>query len=36
MVGQPGVLNVLVDQFGIQPIGDASADLAAALSRQAA
>ncbi|AOJ16105.1 hydroxylamine reductase [Burkholderia vietnamiensis] len=32
----PGVLNVLVDQFGIQPIGDASADLAAALSRQAA
>ena len=32
----PGVLAVLVDQFGIQPIGDAGADLAAALARRAA
>ena len=32
----PGVLNVLVEQFGIQPVGDASADLAAALARKAA
>ncbi|VWB58059.1 hydroxylamine reductase [Burkholderia lata] len=32
----PGVLAVLVEQFGIQPIGDAGADLAASLARQAA
>ncbi|KVQ95175.1 hydroxylamine reductase [Burkholderia ubonensis] len=32
----PGVLDVLVEQFGIQPIGEAGADLAASLSRQAA
>ncbi|WP_175688272.1 hydroxylamine reductase [Burkholderia anthina] len=32
----PGVLAVLVEQFGIQPIGDAGADLAAALARHAA
>ncbi|HDR9868609.1 TPA: hydroxylamine reductase [Burkholderia cenocepacia] len=32
----PDVLAVLVEQFGIQPIGDASADLAASLARQAA
>jgi len=32
----PGVLQILVDQFGIQPIGDAQADLAAALARKAA
>ena len=32
----PGVLAVLVDQFGIQPIGDAGADLAGALARRAA
>lgn len=32
----PGVLAVLVDQFGIQPIGDAGADLAAALARRSA
>ncbi|WP_175726364.1 hydroxylamine reductase [Burkholderia ambifaria] len=32
----PGVLAVLVDQFGIQPIGDAGADLAVALARRAA
>ncbi|CAM2182837.1 protein S-nitrosylase [Paraburkholderia sacchari] len=32
----PGVLQILVDQFGIQPIGDAHADLAAALERKAA
>ena len=32
----PNVLGVLVEKFGIQPIGDAGADLAAALSRKAA
>ncbi|VWC53372.1 hydroxylamine reductase [Burkholderia aenigmatica] len=32
----PGVLAVLVEQFGIQPIGDAGTDLAASLARQAA
>ncbi|MFP3504659.1 hydroxylamine reductase [Burkholderia sp. SIMBA_062] len=32
----PGVLAVLVEQFGIQPIGDAGADLAEALARRAA
>ncbi|MPV69101.1 hydroxylamine reductase [Burkholderia sp. BE17] len=32
----PGVLAVLVEQFGIQPIGDAGADLAASLARKAA
>ncbi|MCG5074364.1 hydroxylamine reductase [Paraburkholderia tagetis] len=32
----PGVLQILVEQFGIQPIGDAHADLAAALERKAA
>ncbi|BAX61478.1 hydroxylamine reductase [Burkholderia stabilis] len=32
----PGVLAVLVEQFGIRPIGDASADLAASLARKAA
>ncbi|KHK59401.1 hydroxylamine reductase [Burkholderia sp. A9] len=32
----PGVLAVLVEQFGIQPIGEAGADLAAALARKAA
>ncbi|WP_321789527.1 hydroxylamine reductase [Burkholderia pyrrocinia] len=32
----PGVLAVLVDQFGIRPIGDAGTDLAAALARDAA
>lgn len=32
----PGVLAVLVEQFGIRPIGDASTDLAAALARDAA
>jgi len=32
----PGVLAVLVEQFGIQPIGDAGADLAASLARHAA
>lgn len=32
----PGVLSVLVEQFGIQPIGDAGADLAASLARKAA
>lgn len=32
----PGVVQILVDQFGIQPIGDAHADLAAALARKAA
>ena len=32
----PGVLAVLVEQFGIQPIGEPGADLAAALARNAA
>lgn len=32
----PGVLAVLVEQFGIQPIGDAGTDLAASLARHAA
>ncbi|WP_217587727.1 hydroxylamine reductase [Burkholderia sp. GbtcB21] len=32
----PGVLAVLVEQFGIQPIGDAGVDLAASLARKAA
>ncbi|AXF23145.1 hydroxylamine reductase [Burkholderia pyrrocinia] len=32
----PGVLAVLVEQFGIQPIGDARTDLAASLARKAA
>ncbi|UXU91388.1 hydroxylamine reductase [Burkholderia sp. S-53] len=32
----PGVLAVLVEQFGIRPIGDAGADLAASLARKAA
>lgn len=32
----PGVLQILVEQFGIQPIGDAHADLATALERKAA
>lgn len=32
----PGVLAVLVEQFGIQPIGDAGSDLAASLARNAA
>ncbi|WP_423368292.1 hydroxylamine reductase [Burkholderia sp. LMG 32019] len=32
----PGVLAVLVEQFGIQPIGDAGTDLAASLARRAA
>ena len=32
----PNVLGLLVEQFGIQPIGNASDDLAAALSRKAA
>ncbi|WP_321785543.1 hydroxylamine reductase [Paraburkholderia sp. J94] len=32
----PGVLQLLIEQFGIQPIGDAHADLAAALARKAA
>jgi hydroxylamine reductase len=32
----PGVLAVLVEQFGVQPIGDARADLAASLERHAA
>lgn len=32
----PGVLAVLVEQFGIQPIGDAGADLAASLAHKAA
>lgn len=32
----PGVLRILVEQFGIQPIGDAHADLAAVLERKAA
>jgi hydroxylamine reductase len=32
----PNLLNVLVEKFGIQPIGDAQADLDAALSRKVA
>ena len=32
----PNVLDILVEQFGIQPIGEAHADLAAALARKAA
>ncbi|KDB09624.1 Hydroxylamine reductase [Burkholderia sp. lig30] len=32
----PGVIGVLVEQFGIQPIGDARSDIAAALERRAA
>ncbi|MDO9449618.1 MAG: hydroxylamine reductase [Rugosibacter sp.] len=32
----PNILNVLVEKFGIQPIGEARADIAAALSRKAA
>lgn len=32
----PTVLQVLVDKFGIQPIGDAQADIDAALARKAA
>ncbi|WP_175840142.1 hydroxylamine reductase [Burkholderia arboris] len=32
----PGVLAVLIEQFGIQPIGDAGSDLAASLARNAA
>lgn len=32
----PNVLNVLVEKFGIQPIGEAKADIASALSRKAA
>ncbi|QGZ65566.1 hydroxylamine reductase [Paraburkholderia acidisoli] len=32
----PNVLDILVAQFGIKPIGDAQTDLAAALARQAA
>ncbi|MEK2603901.1 hydroxylamine reductase [Burkholderia arboris] len=32
----PGVLAVLVEQFGIQPIGDAGSDLATSLARNAA
>jgi hydroxylamine reductase len=32
----PNILTILVEQFGIQPIGDASSDLAAALARKAA
>ena len=32
----PGVLQILVEQFGIRPIGDAHADLATALERKAA
>ncbi|MCK9989612.1 MAG: hydroxylamine reductase [Rugosibacter sp.] len=32
----PNILNVLVEKFGIQPIGEARADIASALSRKAA
>ncbi|MEM5383840.1 hydroxylamine reductase [Paraburkholderia phymatum] len=32
----PNILTILVEQFGIQPIGDATSDLAAALARKAA
>ncbi|MEM5370462.1 hydroxylamine reductase [Paraburkholderia azotifigens] len=32
----PNILNILVEQFGIQPIGDARADIAASLARKAA
>jgi len=32
----PNLLNLLVDKFGIQPIGDARADIQSALLRQAA
>jgi len=32
----PNILDILVEQFGIQPIGDASADIADSLARKAA
>ena len=31
----PALVNVLVEKFGIQPIGDAKADIEASLSRAA-